>query len=234
MIPIAESRWSAAESAATVALAATTGPDFMRSNAITSLASAKAAEGKIAEADSLLSQAVKVSRGASARWYERAQLELRLSQGTVQARRDLLPGDTSATSMALRAVWSAIAGDTTAARKLLERTTRLATPPENVDAVVNAWIDIHAGRPRDAAARLASAARTGEHDPLSVDRPDNFLLRWSTAVAYERAGQPDSAIAFLQMLVQPKYMPPSHMALRGFLVPAAEAKMKQLQVQGRR
>jgi tetratricopeptide (TPR) repeat protein len=232
MIPMAQSRWAAAESAAGSALLAATEPGFTRSNAITSLAAAKGAQGKFVEADNILQQAVVASRGASARWYERARLELALSQGNVPARPSLLAPDTTPAAVMLQALWSAAAGDTSAARRLLERASAKTAAPENAANIVTAWIDIHAGRPVAAAQRLAAAARAGEHDPLSVDRPDNFLLRWTTALAYERAGEPDSAVTFLRMLVEPTHMPPSHVALRGFLVPAAESRIKQLQ--GRR
>jgi hypothetical protein len=232
MIPMAESRWAAAESASGVALSVATAPGYMRNNAITSFASAKAAQGKILEADNVLQQAVASSRGASARWYERARLELALSQGAVPARGVMIAADSNPAALTLRALWSAAAGDTAAARRLLARASVKTRPPENVVSIINAWIDIHTGHPRAAANRLANAAREGEHDPLSVDLPDNFLLRWTAATAYERASEPDSAITFLRMLVDPKRMPPSHVALRGFLVPAAEAKIKQLQ--GRR
>ena len=232
MILMAESRWRDAESSAAAAVTAATEPGVMRSNAITSLASAMAAQGKAGGADSVLRHAVAGSHGASARWYERARLELALSLGPARARSDILPGDDTPPAMALRALWSAVSGDTALARRLLDAAGTKTPLPENVAPVINAWIDIHAGRPRAAAQRVADAARAGEHDPLSVDRPDNFLLRWTTAMAYERAGEPDSAITFLRLLADPKHMPPSHVALRGFLVPVAQARIKQLQ--GRR
>jgi hypothetical protein len=232
MIAMAESRWAEAGTLAGKALTVARTPSVMRINAATSLASALAAQGKTAAADSLLENMVAESRGASARWYERARLALALSQRTVPLRRNLLASDTSSTAAHLRALWNAVAGDTVSARLHLDRVRRTRDSAETIIRLTQAWIDLAAGQPQASLHRLSATAREGEHDPVGLDRPDNFLLRWTVAEAYERAGKPDSAIAFLRLLAEPTRMPPMQMALRGFLSPAAELKIQQLQ--GRR
>jgi len=222
VIASARSRWAAAESLAVAAAVDAPAGGLFRSNAPVSRASALAAQGAVRSADSVLRAAIVTATPNDARWYERARLLLALaSEGSVSPRTDLVPSDTTATADMLRALWGGAAGDTITARALLAR-VRPTTARERADlgeglALAEALIDARGGGWRSVTDRLAASARRGEQDPLIYDRPDSFLLRWVVASAYEKAGQPDSAAVFYELLLRPTNIPPGHYALRGLV-----------------
>jgi hypothetical protein len=132
----------------------------------------------------------------------------------------------------LRAFWAGAAGDTMSARAHLTH-VRPATPRERADlgegpALAEALIAARGGRWRAVTERLGASARRGEQDPLIYDRPDSFLLRWVVANAYEKAGQPDSAAVFYELLLRPTSIPPGHYALRGLASGFAHQRLAAL------
>lgn len=217
----AESRWAAAESVATAGVADARISGFYRIHAVTALASALAAQGARRAADSVLAAAARSSQGANARWYERSRLLMMLGgDDAIAPRMDLVPHDTTAPADMLRALWSAVAGDTAAARSTLLKyagaTSLQAAALGQSPALIDAWI---AARRRDwryVADHVAAAAQLGEMDPTIFDRPDSYQLRWLAARAYEELAQPDSALAFYELLLRPTFIPPGHYPLRGF------------------
>ncbi|HSA57904.1 MAG TPA: hypothetical protein VLE53_19480, partial [Gemmatimonadaceae bacterium] len=88
-----------------------------------------------------------------------------------------------------------------------------------------ALIDGERGTWSRAAARLAAVARRGEHDPFSLDRVGSLALRWVAAAATARAGQLDSAVSLLELVVEPTGLPPAQYALRGLVVPIAHRQL---------
>ena len=216
LLAVAGSRWSEAEGAATALASGATQP-LIRIHAITSRASALAARGKIAAADSLLAAAAAVPSDA-ARWYERARLLLAVSGGATISRRDVVPGDTSEAARMLRALWAVAAGDSTAARAWLaavRRSHRIDPRLGHAPTLIDAWIAAHGGRWQMVVDSLRPIARRGELDPTMLDRPDSFHSRWLIATAFERLGRPDSAAAYLELALRPTILPPGHFSLRG-------------------
>jgi tetratricopeptide (TPR) repeat protein len=236
MTAMAESRWPAADSVAAAVIASPTPPGVFRINAVTSRASALAARGAIGSADSVLRVAIEGSRGSTARWYERARLLLAIASGSViQPRRDVVPQDTTPAAAVLRALWSAVAGDTSAAREGLTIARTMGRRELAIvgagPALIEGWIAAHANRPRELVTRLRSLAFSGEHDPTVLDRPDSFLLRWLVATAYERLGRPDSAAMYFDLILRPSHMPPGHFALRGLPYGFAHLRLAALHEQ---
>jgi tetratricopeptide (TPR) repeat protein len=236
MTAMAESRWQAADSAAAIVIAGSTPPGVFRINAVTSRASALAARGAIRLADSVLREGAQGSRGSTARWYERARLLLKIASGSsVEARDDLLPRDTTPAAAVLRGLWSAVAGDSAAARQGLTVAGGMARRELAIvgaaPALIEGWIAFHANRPRDVVSRLERLAAIGEHDPTVLDRPDSFLLRWLVATAYQQLGWPDSAAMYLDLILKPSHMPPGHFALRGLPYGFAHLRLAALHEQ---
>jgi tetratricopeptide (TPR) repeat protein len=237
LIPTGGSDWAAAKTAALAAMNSKDAPAILRIQAVTAYAGSLAAVGALDAADSVLVAAVATSRGSMARWFERARLELALGTGRIAPRTDLIPADTTPAGKILRSLWASAAGDTLKGRATLDsvgalskaQTAQVGTGP----ALVLAWIDLHEGQPQRAIDRLGRIAWNGEHDPVSLDRPDQFLLRWTVAAAYEQSGKLDSAIAYFRRLSAPSGMPPLHMPLRGLVVPLAEKRLSQLQARSR-
>ncbi len=233
LLAMARSEWAAAERLGLLAARDTLAPLFLRIHAITSQASAGAARGAIDDADSVLRAAAAGSRGASARWYERARLLLAMASGqAVRSRDDVVAGDTTVAATMLRALWAAAAGDTIAARAgLAEMRTASGRARAELGAgpqLIEGWIAAHGRRWRAVTDTLAPIARAGEHDPTLLDRPDNFHLRWLVASAYEQLERPDSAATYLRLLLDPTRMPPGHYALRGLVHAAAERRLAAL------
>ena len=220
MVASATSRWSVAES-----LSAAAGDDpvttgVFRINATASRASALAAQGSVVAADSLLRAAAAASRGSTARWYERARLLLALASGSrLEARTDLVASDTTPAGDMLRLLWAAAAGDTASARAGLVRLARsssrtsasLGDGPLLIEAMIAAREDNWPG----VISLVGSRAAAGEHDPIMLDRPDSFMMRWLVATAFERVGAADSASAYYSLILRPIHLPPGHYALRG-------------------
>ena len=233
LLALARSDWSSAERAARPAAGDSLAPPFLRIHAITAQASAHAALGAMERADGTLRAAVASSRGATARWYERARLLVALaSDGPVPRRDDIVLHDTTMPARQLRALWAAASGDTIAARGVLG-TLRAAAGRERAvlgegPRLIDAWIAAQGGRWRVVIDSLAPVALAGEHDPTLLDRPDSFHLRWLVATAYERLGRPDSAAIHLGLLLEPTRMPPGHYALRGIPHRAARERLARL------
>jgi tetratricopeptide (TPR) repeat protein len=233
MLASAESRWSDADSLARAALATPGLEGVFRINAATSLASARAAQGSVATADSVLGASAVSSKGSAARWYERARLLLQIAQTRGARPRDnIVPADTTVAAQMLRALWSAASGDTAAARSTLNGTRKLSqrdvamvgsAPP-----LIEALIATHGKRWREVTDRLGKIALDGEQDPTMLDRPDSFLQRWVVANAYQSLGKPDSAAVYVQLMLRPTHLPPGHFALRGLSYDFARKRLTEL------
>ncbi len=221
MLASAESRWPVADSISRrVSGRAGTRGVFLI-NAVTSHASALAAMGGIKSADSVLEQGAAVSRGATARWFERARLLLAIaSETSVSNRTDILSADTTLAAATLRNLWRAVAGDTvSASAEAVSRRRRLSRRDlamiGTAPILIEGWSAARANDWRGAIDRVGEAALNGEYDPTILDRPDNYMLRWLAATGYDRVGNPDSSAVYLNLILQPLNMPPGHYALRG-------------------
>ena len=126
-------------------------------------------------------------------------------------------------------LWDAALGDTAAARRRLNRLRHLTQPelarlgygPELLEASLAA----RDGRWPEVIRLIGPAAAQGEHDSSLLDRVSSLSLRWLAAEAYARIGQPDSAIATMELLLRPTRMPGSAFALRGLAFPFAHRQL---------
>ena len=216
--------WAVAETAATRIQGDATTPSWVRMQAVGTLASARVARGAAEEARALLEESA-AAGGAAGRWYLRALLLLADASGQPRPLPDILAADTSVAGSLLRAEWLAAQSDTTAAdstldavlsRRDLEKAWLGYSEP-----VVRARL-LAAGRDWAGAARMLSPiATTGEPDNTSPDRVGTLHLRWLVAVAWERAGQPDSARVHFRRLAETTRLTANQLALRGLVLPYA-------------
>ena len=131
----------------------------------------------------------------------------------------------------LRALWAAASGDTTVARGWLRRvreSARVDPVVGHAPTLVEGWIAARAGRWNVVIDTLRGVARRGELDPTMLDRPASFHSRCLIATAFERTGQLDSAVAYLELALRPAMLPPTHYSLRGIPFGFAHLKAARL------
>ncbi len=224
--------WAAAESTGAAVRADPAVPGWVRMQAVGTLASARAVRAGTDAAERTLDEAMRAAAGPEARWYGQARLLLaaasRRSPGPLPR---FVLGDTSAGGVLLRARWHATRGDTASARAALDT---LARAPEldrrlleRGPDVVRAQIAAAGGAWKEVLGLLAAHAEAGEHDNAALDRPGTLAMRWIVADAHERLGRADSAEAALAGLVRPVRVPANQIALRGLVVPFAEARLRR-------
>ena len=220
-----ESRWSDAERIARTALSDPRTTSFYRIHAVTSLASALAAQGSRQAGDSVLLAAIAGSSGPTARWYDRARLlgALANDAGAGASGTAITRTDTSAAADMLRALWSAALGDTSEARRVLLRHGRPSAATATVfgssPLLVQGWLAARRADWPEVTRLLGRMAWEGEMDPTIFDRPDSFHLRLLVTRAYDAMSRADSARAFRERMLDPVLLPPGHFPLRGFVVP---------------
>jgi hypothetical protein len=175
--------------------------------------------------------------GPEARWYGQARLLLAAAShrapGPLPAS---LQGDRSAGGVLLRARWLAARGDTAGAAALLDTLSRASPLDRRIlergPDVVRAQIALVRGAPREAVRLLAAHAEGGEHDNAALDRPGTLAMRWLVADAWERLEEPDSAGAVFAQILRPVRVPANQIALRGLVVPYAEARLRRFTRRG--
>jgi serine/threonine-protein kinase len=229
LLPAALSDWTAAESTATRIVELEGIPSFLRIQAVTTRAGARAARGAVADADRMLRTAADSASGEEMRWYQQARLLLAVAAGRSPGPvPGMLARDSSAAGRVVQSLWAGVAGDTGAAARAL---ARVPSRPEERGLygagpkLARAWIDAHAGRWRAVVDSLAPVAIQGEHDATVLDRVSSFPVRWLVAEAYARLSRLDSAATFLELVTEPARMAPGHFALRGIPYPFAHRQL---------
>ena len=211
LIAMAAGQWSTAESLASALRTNPAAFENHRREAEWILAAAQASSGRVTVAGATLRAAQSQAEMANqtpvanlARW-GRLMLAL-FSHGVATSPGDPGRGDSTTFGLVTRAAWSAAAGDTASASRLLA-TVRSRSAPDIArqafaPAIVGALIDARAGRWPEVVQDLGPAALQG--------RPRGYaefnsapLLRWLVADAYEHLGQPDSAAAWFERAIAP-------------------------------
>jgi hypothetical protein len=133
----------------------------------------------------------------------------------------------------LRGLWWAAAGDTARARSVLvarrEMSAQDAALVGSAPALIEAGILAAGGKWREIVNLLGPTAQKGEQDPTILDRPDSFLQRWLVANAYQSLGMADSSASYLNLILRPTQLPPSHFSLRGLSYRFAKQRLAAIQ-----
>jgi len=196
---------------------------YVRTAAQLHAAGARAALGDSAAAAARLARMVDEAHGGTQRLFVHTRLLFDLVRG--EPSRWPLPSDvmtdTAVGSSFLRALHAAQRGDSAAARRqLLALTVRRATVRPQLGAGIQ-YLELLLSRQEsssDVRERLLVAAKAGEHDPFSVDRPSSVALRWLGAETLTASGREGEAAAMRAAMRAPTGMPPAHYPMRGFVV----------------
>lgn len=196
---------------------------YVRTAAQLHAAGARAALGDSAAAMARLARMVDEAHGGKQRLFVHTRLLFDLVRGE-PSRWPLPPdivSDTSVGSSFLRAVHAAQRGDSAAARRqLVALTIRRAAVGPQLGAGLP-YLELllsRQGSSSDVRERLLRAAKAGEHDPFSVDRPSSVALRWLGAETLAASGRDGEAAAMRAVMRAPTGMPPAQYPLRGFVV----------------
>ncbi len=232
LFAVATDEWAFADSAATSVISDVTSPAWLRIQAVATLASARAARGMVASADSVLAANAEAS-GSAARWYHEARLLLYAASGHPLAHpSSRLMRDTTAAGELHRGLWFAVLGDAAAARRELARMERRSDREKAIldhgMVLVRAWVAAQVADWPGVVRLLGAIARRGEHDSSLLDRVGSLSLRWLVADAYARLGRADSSITYLELAVSPYGMPGSQVALRGIVAPFARYRLARM------
>jgi serine/threonine protein kinase/tetratricopeptide (TPR) repeat protein len=229
-LAVAADHWAEADSIASEYSNAPSSPDWLRVQARMTGASALAARGAVSSATDALEHAAEGAPPDFARWYDTGRL---LLAGAAERNLAPLPSraarDTTNAGLVTYGLWEAARGDTTPARQRLDQLRR--TPEADRlelgqgPALLEASLAARGGRWADVIRLIGPAAARGEHDATLLDRPNSLALRWLAAEAYARLRMPDSAVAMMELVLQPTRMPGSTYALRGFIYPFAHRRL---------
>ena len=200
--------WEAAESLATVLRSPATHPDVRR-RAGRDLAVVLAARGQVQASERTLRQGQSEAEAAEERWWTnnfrwgRLQLAL-VTQGVAADPGDPGRWESTTASLVTRGLWSAAAGDTISARRLLATVlTRSAADLARQGfgpVMLEAWIAARTGRWQEVLRDLGPAALQGDATGyVLIQSPP--IMRWLVAEAYERLDRPDSAAAYFERAI---------------------------------
>ena len=228
LIAVARDHWADVVTISDSIAAQPRTPALIRLLGTTGRASALAATDKAAEASRQLRQARDSANGATARWYDRADLLLSLANGSRPAAVTLSSSDSSASQALTMGLRAAVAGDTSAARRHLRR-VESATSHEQAllglgPALVRGWIAAAERNWEEVTRSLAKASLEGEHDATLLDRVSSLEVRWLVANAYAARGQLDSAQLHMRKALASDHVPAGHLVLRGLVLPSARAR----------
>jgi tetratricopeptide (TPR) repeat protein/tRNA A-37 threonylcarbamoyl transferase component Bud32 len=158
-------------------------------------------------------------------WLDRASLATMIGASPPP-----IPEATSRTHYgpALAAVDAAYRGDAAGARRWMARQRWIAADgpdlPNEVSALVDGWAAFHEGRWPEAVGLVRATARGGVHTPKPAERL-RIPARWLAAQAFERGGQPDSAVAYLELILSPPGLSPAVMLTEGLWEPFVRARL---------
>jgi serine/threonine-protein kinase len=227
-----QGRWGPAERLAARSAEIPSTPSWVKEPAFTMLSGALAARGAVTAADRQLRLASTTTDGASRRWFCHAVLLLAAASGRAPGQPPgWLLADTTSGGLLAGGLWAATAGDTTAARARLTQLERrpavalrrLGHGPRllraSIEAAQGHWQDV---------ARVLGPAAGGELDGGDPDQVSSIAVRWLLADAYARTGRPDSAAATLELVLDPRRTPFSHLALRGLVYSFATRRLALL------
>jgi len=213
-IALASGNWAVSESLGSTLEANPTASQEMRRLGALAVGSAAATRGAIGTAERAIrrAEAIGASSTPAARISPQAGQRMRLlltlvSRAAMGAPDSPMPDDTTTGALVTRGLWAAAAGDTNRARRLLDRIR--SRPAGDVaregaaPALLEAWIAAQGGRWDETIRILGPAARTGSEAGLQEDRGGRVMMRWLVAQAYESLGRPDSAAAYLELLLSP-------------------------------
>ena len=230
LVSVARASWPQVRVIADSLTSAPKAPALLRLLGTTARASALAASGSVPSAAGVFRQARDSASGATARWYDRAELLLSIANGVTTSGMTLVStSDSSSGQSVTIALRAAAAGDTALARRYLVRIDSANAHERallgNGPALVRGWIAARGGRWADVTAALARPALAGEHDATLLDRVSSVEMRWLVANAYASQGKLDSAVLHMRKAVSAERVPAGHLVLRGLVMPSAQQRI---------
>ena len=214
-IALASGNWALSESLGTALEANPTASREMRRLGALAIGSAAATRGDIGTAERAIRRAegligattVPAAR-ISPQAAPRARLLLALvSRGVAGALEGPPTQDTTTAALVTRGLWAAAAGDTNRARRLVvrirSRPARELAREGAAPALLEAWIAAQGERWDETIRILGPAALQGSEVGLLEDQAGRVMMRWLVAQAYESLDRPDSAAAYLELVLSP-------------------------------
>jgi hypothetical protein len=130
-------------------------------------------------------------------------------------------------AQALHAAWS---GDSVVARRALAMAQKTAEPKavEIISPQVTGWLAYRQGRWHEVIDVLAPHARVGFYNIGSEDEILRLGSRWVVADAFSQLGQPDSAVTYLDLMLEPPGHPTHVVVLRGFYEPFVRNRLVRI------
>ncbi len=235
-VELIDRSWDRAESLATEIQSDVTASSLARGIAGSARASVRGARGDYGEALRMLravetaSAAQKRRRLTGALHLDRAFLARLLGREPPEIPALVAGGPWGATARATRA---AEAGDSVAARRAV------AAWPESVEAAwrralsdyVEACLDGRRGRWERVVTRVRANACGGLRTIPTVEGILRTPARWLMADAFEKLGQPDSAVAYLDLMLEPPAYETPHAFTRGLWESIVRSRLVRLDVQ---
>jgi tetratricopeptide (TPR) repeat protein len=215
-------RWAEAESLAAGPAGDPGTSPSMRIPAITILAGARAALGRVDSAGAELLAAAAAAEGPARHWYANAWLLLAAAHGRPPGPvPPWLLADTTAGGDVAAGLWAAMTGDSAVAlRRLASLARRPAVQQRRLGlgpALIRGYLLAEGAHWDELTRALGGAAMVGERDGGDLDQVSGAAVRWLVAETYERAGRPDSAAIMYGLVLDPTRTPFSHLALRGLV-----------------
>jgi Tfp pilus assembly protein PilF len=207
-------------------------PEGVKRRARVATASVRGARGRISDAVRIMEEnersaaAERNPRPAAIAWFAHSWLT-RLAGRTTPREPEVLKGTTW--SRAAAAVRAAEAGDSTRARIAVERWPDPAEKDEPSHRAlrdhVEACLALRRGQWAAAVERLRENANGGERSLPKVESVLRTRSRWLVADAYDRLGRPDSAAAYLQLILEPPATETMHIFQRGLWEPFVRCRL---------
>lgn len=226
MLLNAANRWDSLAEISEQLMQSSATESWVRLPASLNAASARMALGDTARSVAILDRLILTSADAQLRSYLHARLLLDLVRNVkpVWSLPRAVLSDSSTGGTFVRAVYAAQRGDTMVARRALAQlrsqgvvTARsLGAGLTYLDALLS-MLSQGAVVSSEVERTLVAAARAGEHDPISVDRPSGVALRWLASQLLARRGAHEEAAHMRELMLQPTGMSTKHYALRGFV-----------------
>jgi tetratricopeptide (TPR) repeat protein len=227
-----ERSWDRADSLVNATQRDPTIPEPLKRRVRMAAASVRGARGQLADAERILEEneraasAEQSARGAGSVWFAHAWLARLAGHPTPDEPQAMRGTSWSRAAAALRA---AEAGDSGTARVAAAGWSDPNEPDEGslraLRDQVEAYLALRRGHWTDAVEHLRENARGGLRTVPNLERVLRPRSRWLIADAFGKLGQPDSAAAYLQLILEPPQYEAPHVFWRGLWEPFVRCRL---------